>query len=145
MSIVNVDSLEQESKMSNMKECMKEKAIIKEKTKSLKPKKSNKPVDLKPSNYPTLKERIENEKKEVVIKSDDTECKNGFKSGLFSVSTLLMKDVSKRPRLKKNLEKSPFLNEYVDKRMYSGIFDNIDIDQRAILTYSYHYINVLLS
>jgi hypothetical protein len=138
---VDVETLEHESKLSQMKENVKEKSIIKERTKLLRPKKSNKPLDLKPSNYHTLKEP----EREISIRSDDLECKNGFKSGLISLSCLLMKDPIKRPKLKKNLEGSPFLNEYINKRMYNGIFDNIDIDQRAVLTYSYHYLNVLLS
>lgn len=74
---------------------------------------------------------------------DDKEVKNSFKEAVFNVSSKTVRDPQRRDYFHQNLQKSKYLNQYLDKRIGSTVFDMLGEDIKAVACYGSLYLDAV--
>lgn len=144
MEFVDVDKLEKDEEKINMNDKLMQSIKEKAKKAQFEPQKNHVTKIRLVKPRPEQKQQISKEPKEKKTKAQDNELYKSLSSSLFHVLSLPMKDETKRPILKKKLEKSQYCNKYVKENLYADVIDrycNKHVKFGAL--YSYYYLNVL--
>lgn len=78
-----------------------------------------------------------------IFKEPEIEIKDttDLKKGLWTVASLPMKNMDKREKLKESLAKNKFMNDYADKRIIPSALTKINDDLKAMVCYSYLFLD----
>jgi hypothetical protein len=141
MSVVDVDSLIEQSEKSETLSNLKDKANTAKLKKEIIPKKRKLEFGKPPPTNPV----IEKEKALQMIhqlrmnQEEQKEVKNSVKEGIFFLSSLPMpKD--RRDNFKNDLHQSRFLNNYIDESVYTRYLSHVNQDAKAVACYGYYFI-----